>query len=81
MPSWGRKEFDTSSWGEKDWRSARRWNAGFLVVWTIFIFAAAYQAVRNSDWYGLAFLLAIAVAGISSTVVWLIRISIWLNKR
>ena len=52
MPGLRNKEdIDTSSWGVKEWRFARNWNACFLIAWTAFYGWIAIDLVReDASW-------------------------------
>jgi hypothetical protein len=76
-----RKEVDTSEWTARDWRSARTWHVAFLVGWIAFFGVAIRAHLEPVNWYLLTPTLLIAVIGCAIQVIWLVRISIWLDNQ
>ncbi|MDB5348008.1 MAG: hypothetical protein JWP89_6385 [Schlesneria sp.] len=82
MPGFPRKDIDTSNWGIKEWRSARRWNACFIVAWTAFLAAGIVDSLRSdAHWLFIAFGATIGILGFITQAVSLIRLSLWLSKQ
>lgn len=81
MPGF-RREIDTSSWGVKEWQSARLWNAGFLIVWAVFFAWIAFEDYRCPAWWPQRiFMWLVGIVGIISQVWDLVRLTIWLRKQ
>ncbi|MDB5342336.1 MAG: hypothetical protein JWP89_713 [Schlesneria sp.] len=82
MPFFHRGQPDTSSWGIKEWRFARRWNACFIVAWTAFFAAGIVNSLRSdAHWLFIAFGATIGILGFITQAVSLIRLSLWLAKQ
>jgi hypothetical protein len=82
MPYTRFEKIDTSSWGVKEWRSARLWNAWFLLVWMAFSTFVVIEVFRCPDSWPTTVPATIFLAwGFISQVVDLIRTTLWLRKQ
>ncbi len=79
MPGLHGKEIDTTDWTAHEWRRARIWNVVFFVAWIAFFAYALADLLHHGNWLMFALTFAIAVFGVISQVVWLVRVSIWLK--
>ena len=81
MPGMPPGEIDTSNWGPQEWRRARRFQAGFLVVWTAFYSLSAFTEYRQANSFDLIFGVAIGLFGFIWQAAWLVGVSRWLKGK
>ncbi|MCC6511288.1 MAG: hypothetical protein IT423_19460 [Pirellulaceae bacterium] len=81
MPGLRGKQFDldTADLTAHDWCRARNWNIGFLVGWFAFFAFALGNLLCDGNWLTFIPTFVMAVIGGVSQLVWLVRMSIWLN--
>lgn len=73
-------EIDTSSWGVKEWRKARPWNAVALVTWILFGALAVISSLPTGHWLLITAMLSIGIAGNMIQCVELLRSTLWLCR-
>lgn len=72
-------DIDTSQWTANEWRRARIWNLVFFGGWFAFFAFAIGNLLYDGNWLMLIPMFVIALVGGVSQLIWLARVSIWLN--
>lgn len=82
MPGLRGKQFDidASNWTANDWSRARTWNIVFFAGWIAFFAFALGDLLYDGNWLMFIPTFVIAAIGGVLQLVWIVRVSIWLNK-